>query len=138
MSEKVDPESDEIKDEKMIPGEILPSDQTVEINKNRESTSVIVSNTGDRPAQIGSHFHFFEVNRALEFDREEAFGMRLDIPAGTAVRFEPGEEQEVELVKFAGKKYVTGMNNLTDGTINSDRVKEKAMQKARDQGYKGV
>ena len=82
----------------LVPGELLPADEPVEINAGRETASVTVENTGDRPAQVGSHFHFFECNRALEFDREAAYGMRLDIPAGTAVRFEPGCEEDVDLV----------------------------------------
>ena len=87
----------------------------VEINIGRPKLRMAVRNTGDRPVQVASHFHFFEVNRALEFDRERAFGHRLDIPAGTAVRFEPGDEREVALVPFGGKRRVHGFNNLVDG-----------------------
>jgi urease subunit beta len=87
----------------------------VEINAGRPRLRLAVRNTGDRPIQVGSHFHFFEVNRALEFDREQAFGQRLDIAAGTAVRFEPGDEREVTLVPFGGKRRVHGFNNLVDG-----------------------
>ncbi|HWG61350.1 MAG TPA: urease subunit beta [Streptosporangiaceae bacterium] len=87
----------------------------VEINVGRPRRRLVVRNTGDRPVQVASHFHFFEVNRALEFDREQAFGHRLDIPAGTAVRFEPGDEKEVILVPFGGKRRVHGFNNLVDG-----------------------
>jgi urease subunit beta len=87
----------------------------VEINVGRPRLNVLVRNTGDRPIQVGSHFHFFEVNRALAFDRERAFGQRLDIAAGTAVRFEPGDQQEVTLVPFGGKVRVHGFNNLVDG-----------------------
>nr|WP_321169884.1 urease subunit beta [Salinigranum rubrum] len=89
-------------DENLIPGEVDPGEGSVVINEGRETATVDVANTGDRPIQVGSHFHFFETNRALSFSREEAFGMRLDIPAGTAVRFEPGEEMEVDLVAFGG------------------------------------
>lgn len=89
--------------------------QPVEINAGRPRTTILVRNTGDRPIQVASHFHFFEVNRALEFDRKPAFGQRLDIPAGTAVRFEPGDEREVTLVPFGGKQRVHGFNNLVDG-----------------------
>jgi urease subunit beta len=99
----------------MIPGEIFPRDGDIELNAGRPTITLEVSNTGDRPIQIGSHFHFFEVNRALDFDRPEAFGQRLDIPAGTAVRFEPGDEKHVTLVPFAGKHQVHGFNNLVDG-----------------------
>lgn len=87
----------------------------VEINAGRPRMKLAVRNTGDRPVQVGSHFHFFEVNRALEFDRREAFGWRLDIAAGTAVRFEPGDQKEVTLVPFGGKMRVHGFNNLVDG-----------------------
>jgi urease subunit beta len=87
----------------------------VQINAGRPRRSLKVRNTGDRPVQVGSHFHFFEVNRALEFDRERTFGHRLDIAAGTAVRFEPGDEREVTLVPFGGKRRVYGFNNLVDG-----------------------
>ncbi len=85
----------------MIPGESLPAEGDVELNEGRETVSVTVANTGDRPIQVGSHFHFFEVNKALEFDRESAYGMRLNVPAGSSVRFEPGDEREVELVKIS-------------------------------------
>ena len=87
----------------------------IEINAGRRRLKLAVRNTGDRPVQVASHFHFFEVNRALEFDREQAFGHRLDIPAGTAVRFEPGDEKEVPLVPFGGKRQVYGFNDLVDG-----------------------
>jgi urease subunit beta len=90
-------------------------DEPIELNTGRATVRLHVRNTGDRPIQIGSHFHFFEVNRALELDRRAAFGMRLDIPAGTAVRFEPGDEKEVQLVAFGGKQYVYGFNGLVDG-----------------------
>jgi len=87
-----------------------------------------VVNTGDRPVQIGSHFHFFEVNKQVKFEREKAFGMRLNIAAGTAVRFEPGEEKEVELVEFGGNKKIVGFNNLVDGKIDDKAVKSKALK----------
>ena len=99
----------------MIPGEILPGDGPVVLNAGRATSALVVANTGDRPVQVGSHFHFFEVNRALDFDRERAFGQRLDIAAGTAVRFEPGDEREVTLVPFGGKRRIYGFNNLVDG-----------------------
>jgi urease subunit beta len=97
-----------------VGGYILAA-EPVEINVGRPQVTLTVRNTGDRPVQVGSHFHFFEVNRALEFDRERAFGQRLDIAAGTAVRFEPGDEKEVTLVPFGGKRRVYGFNNLVDG-----------------------
>jgi urease subunit beta len=92
----------------------------ITINPGRPRTTLEVRNTGDRPIQVGSHFHFFEVNRVLEFEREVAFGLRLDIPAGTAIRFEPGDEREVTLVPFGGKRRVHGFNNLVDGWTSMD------------------
>ena len=97
-----------------VGGYILATDP-IEINAGRPRRKLTVRNTGDRPVQVASHYHFFEVNRALEFDREQAFGRRLDIPAGTAARFEPGDEREVSLVPFGGKRRVHGFNNLVDG-----------------------
>ena len=102
-----------------VGGYILAA-EPVEINVGRPHVKLAVRNTGDRPVQVGSHFHFFEVNRALEFDREQAFGRRLDIAAGTAVRFEPGDEREVTLVPFGGKRRVHGFNNLVDGWAPAD------------------
>ena len=102
----------------MIPGEYKLNEGDIEINKGRKRCKVIVVNEGDRPVQVGSHFHFFEVNKALVFDRASAFGMRLHIPAGTAVRFEPGEEKPVELVQIGGKKRVFGFNGLTSGPVD--------------------
>src|SRR5215831_7437145 len=96
-------------------GGYVLADEPIEINAGRPRLKVTVRNTGDRPIQVASHFHFFEVNRALEFDREAAFGCRLDIPAGTAVRFEPGDQREVTLVPLGGKRRVHGFNNLVDG-----------------------
>lgn len=92
----------------MEPGEYLLESQPIEANVNRRTAKVVVQQTGDRPVQVGSHYHFFEVNNALQFDREKARGMRLNIAAGTSVRFEPGEEKEVELVEFAGERHVLG------------------------------
>lgn len=97
------------------PGGYALRDAPVEINPGRPRTTLAVRNTGDRPVQVGSHFHFFEVNRYLEFDRRAAFGQRLDIPANTAVRFEPGDEKEVTLVPLGGKRFAFGFNNLVDG-----------------------
>ncbi len=120
------------------PGEILAADGEIEINAGRARTAVVALNTGDRPIQIGSHYHFFEANRALEFDREKAFGMHLDIPAGTAVRFEPGESKEVTLVAFGGSGEVFGLNRLTDGSIRGELRRAEAMRRARDRGFKGA
>ena len=102
----------------MIPGEIIISDKELEINSGSEAIEVEVSNTGDRPIQVGSHIHFFEVNQALEFDRAKTRGFRLNVPAGTAARFEPGDSREVELVALAGSREVYGLNNLTNGAID--------------------
>src|SRR5262245_63590821 len=99
----------------MIPGEYLLGDGDIEANVGRLTQRLTVANTGDRPIQVGSHFHFFEANRALRFDRSQAFGMRLNIPAGTAVRFEPGDEKRVTLVELAGARKVFGLNALTEG-----------------------
>ena len=104
----------------IVPGEIIPNEGTVTLNDGRKTTEVYVSNTGDRPVQVGSHFHFFEVNAALKFDREAAFGMRLNVPAGTAVRFEPGDKQTVELVSIGGKRRAHGMNGLANGSVDGD------------------
>ncbi len=99
----------------MIPGEYLLADGDIIANEGRRTAELIVANTADRPIQVGSHFHFFEVNRALKFDRQRAFGMRLNVPAGTAVRFEPGDEKRVTLVALAGARRVFGLNGLTQG-----------------------
>jgi len=119
----------------LVPGELLPADEPVEINVGRETASVTVENTGDRPAQVGSHFHFFECNRALEFDREAAYGMRLDIPAGTAVRFEPGCEEDVDLVAYGGNRVLRGMGGLVEGDLDDEDVREAAFERAREAGY---
>jgi len=101
----------------MIPGEMVVQPGEIELNAGRDVVRVRVANTGDRPIQVGSHFHFYEVNEALEFDRERSRGMRLDIPAGTAVRFEPGDEREVALVTLAGSRQVYGFNNRINGLL---------------------
>jgi urease subunit beta len=102
----------------MIPGEIITQVGEIELNAGRETIIINVANTGDRPIQIGSHFHFYEVNSALQFDREPSKGMRLNIPAGTAVRFEPGDEKEVELVAIAGTREIYGFNGLINGKLD--------------------
>lgn len=101
----------------MIPGEIITQPGTIELNAGKETLTIEVANTGDRPIQIGSHFHFYEVNAALEFERKATKGMRLDIPAGTAVRFEPGDEKTVTLVAIAGSKEIYGFNGLVEGQV---------------------
>ena len=101
----------------MIPGEVFPADGTIALNANRPTVDVEVENTGDRPIQVGSHFHFFEVNRALRFDRQQAYGRRLDIPSGTAVRFEPGERRRIVLVPLAGRRIAYGFNGLVNGPL---------------------
>ncbi|RYY67809.1 MAG: urease subunit beta [Chitinophagaceae bacterium] len=113
----------------MIPGEYILADQPIECNVGKATTRVVVVNTGDRPVQVGSHFHFFEVNKQMSFNRQSALGMRLNIAAGTAVRFEPGEEKEVELVELGGLKKVIGFNNLVNGVVSLD-VADKAIGKA--------
>ena len=101
----------------LIPGELLPEPGELELNAGRPVTTVLVANSGDRPVQVGSHFHFFEANEALQFDREATRGQRLDIPAGTAIRFEPGDSREVQLVPFAGERRVFGFNGLVNGPL---------------------
>lgn len=102
----------------MIPGEYLLAADPIELNAGRPTRTIEVSNRGDRPIQVGSHFHFFEVNRALMFDRAAAYGMRLNIPAGTAVRFEPGDTRAVELVAIGGTRLIWGLNRLVDGELD--------------------
>jgi urease subunit beta len=122
----------------MIPGEYILSSEPVICNENRKTSKITVNNTGDRPCQVGSHTHFFEVNRALEFPREKAFGYRLNIPAGTSVRFEPGDSKEVELCELGGKRISFGFNALTMGSMNTTVVKKAALEKAKRLGYKGA
>lgn len=102
----------------MIPGEMIVSAGEIELNADRPTVRMLVGNRGDRPIQIGSHYHFYEANEALEFNREQAKGMRLDIPAGTAVRFEPGDEREVQLVPFVGSRQVYGFNGKVNGELD--------------------
>lgn len=101
----------------MIPGELLPAEGEIELNADKPTVTLTVANRGDRPIQVGSHFHFYEVNAALSFNRDQARGMRLDIPAGTAVRFEPGDERTVTLVALAGERRVYGFNARVEGTL---------------------
>ena len=103
----------------LIPGEIIPKQGEIELNHDKEVKTVKVSNSGDRPVQIGSHYHFFEANKALIFDRESTLGMRLDIPAGTAIRFEPGDTTDVKLVPYTGLRIAKGFNSLVNGFLDT-------------------
>jgi len=105
----------------------------ISLNEGRSVEKIVVENLGDRPIQVGSHFHFFEVNKFLEFPRKMAFGKRLNIPAGTSIRFEPGDRKEVELIDLAGKKKVYGLNSLTNG-----RTLKEALKKAKEKGFRGA
>ena len=116
------------------PGEFLTTDDELVLNEGRASVEIKVTNLGDRPIQVGSHYHFVETNASLEFDRELAFGKRLDIPAGTAVRFEPGESKTVSVVEIAGNQVIRGGNNLADGKVD-EAGKQAAMQRISDQGF---
>lgn len=122
----------------MIPGEYFIKEGDIVCNKNLVTTTVLVTNTGDRPVQIGSHFHFFEVNSELSFDREKALGMRLNVASGTGVRFEPGEEKKVELVAFGGKRIIQGFNNLVNADLNQAEVAEKSIEKAINNSFKTI
>jgi urease subunit gamma/beta len=124
--------------ESVLPGEIVLGEGDIELSPGRPRVTLRATNTGDRPIQVGSHFHFFEANRALEFERGRAFGMHLDIPAGTAVRFEPGDTKEVTLTAYGGTGEVLGMNNLADGETTLDRSREAALQRARARGFRGA
>ena len=115
----------------MIPGEILTLDGDIELNVKRRTQKIAVSNTGDRPIQVGSHYHFFETNNALDFDRKTARGMRLNIAAGTAVRFEPGQSRTIELVELAGSKTVFGFQGKVMGALSKAAAKKPASTKAR-------
>jgi len=125
----------------MKPGEYLleESQGPVIANAGRKTHRVLVRNTGDRPIQVGSHYHFFETNRALAFDRASAYGLRLNIPAGTAVRFEPGEEKEVELTEFGGCRAIYGFNGLLDHAVSGDLrdadARQRALERARAEGF---
>ena len=119
----------------VIPGQILFASGDIEALQNRNTNELTVKNSADRPIQVGSHCHFFEVNRGLVFDREQAFGFRLCIPAGTAARFEPGEEKRVTLVALAGHRMVHGINGLTDGALDDAQTKAQAFARAAEQGF---
>jgi urease subunit gamma/beta len=107
----------------------------IEINVGRPSREIVMINTGDRPIQIGAHYHLAECNRAMAFDREAAFGMRLDIPSGTAVRFEPGQSRKVQITGYVGRQVAYGMNNMTNGSVRSELTKERTMARLRADGF---
>ena len=118
-----------------VPGQILCSSGSIELNSGREYKQITSANTGDRPIQVGSHYHFFEVNKALKFDRVAALGFRLDIPAGTAVRFEPGDTKQVQLVAIGGNRQVYGLNNLVDGDLDNPDTRRRAIEKMQADGF---
>lgn len=118
----------------MKPGEVICAEGPITLNAGRKTLTLNVTNVGDRPVQVGSHFHFFEVNRCLSFDREAAFGYRLDVPSGNSVRFEPGEEKTVQLVELGGNKVVYGLNDLTRD-VAADRTRAAGLEKARRRGF---
>lgn len=122
----------------MIPGEWLLSDEPIEINSGRRTLRIAVRNTGDRPIQVGSHFHFFEVNRVLDFDRPATLGMRLDVPSGQSIRFEAGDERDVELVEFGGARRVVGFSGLLDGGTSARWTVRDALARAAEQGFSGM
>jgi len=121
----------------MKPGEYLLdlSAGPIEANKGRKISRVVVKNTGDRPIQVGSHYHFFETNASLSFDRGAAYGMRLNVASGTAVRFEPGEEKEVELADFGGRRIIHGFNNLVGGDLGDPRSRAESLERAQNAGF---
>jgi urease subunit gamma/beta len=121
-----------------MPGEIIPATGEIELNAGRRKVSVTATNTGDRPIQVGSHYHFFEANKALEFEREKSYGMHLDVPAGTAVRFEPGESKLVTLVEFGGTGEIYGLNGLANGSTRNASRRAEALRKASERGFKGA
>ncbi len=120
----------------MIPGEYFLSDEPIIANKTRETRKIKVINSGDRPIQVGSHTHFFEVNKALDFPREQAYGFHLNVPSGTSIRFEPGETKEVEITEYGGKKIVFGFNGLVNGQLETK--KQDALKKAKEKGFRGA
>lgn len=115
-------------------GEIVSCNNEIELNANKHTVTITVTNMGDRPIQVGSHFHFFEANRYLKFDRKAAFGFHLDIPSGTSVRFEPGEDKEVQLVALGGRRRVFGFNDLTCSQVSEATI-TSAMERARLRGF---
>jgi len=122
----------------MVPGEYLLDGEVVELNAGRPVVSIAVNNTGDRPVQVGSHYHFFEANRALVFDREMAYGMRLDVPSSTAIRFEPGDIKTVTLVPLAGQRRVYGGSALVMGALDDQTVKSQSIERMTKAGFGSV
>lgn len=122
----------------MIPGEYILAKEPVNCNENRKTIKLTVKNTGDRACQIGSHTHFFEVNKAMDFPRDKAYGYRLNIPAGTSIRFEPGDSKEVELCELSGARIVYGFNGLTMGGLRSSHILIASQKKAKELGFKGA
>ncbi|WP_433365743.1 urease subunit beta [Actinoplanes sp. CA-142083] len=121
----------------MIPGEVIAGDGAIEINAGREVVALTVRNTGDRPVQVGSHFHFAECNAALEFDRAAAWGLRLAVPAGTSVRFEPGMPRDVELVALRGKRIVPGLRGLAGGALDAEALPEEQAEEHEEEPENG-
>jgi urease subunit beta len=119
----------------MVPGEYFIDGPEIELNPGRAVVTLKVNNTGDRPIQVGAHYHFFEVNTALVFDRVRAYGMRPDLPAGTSVRFEPGDTKEVRLVPYGGRRVVYGFNNLVNGRLDDPFTRETSIRRMVEQGY---
>jgi len=119
----------------MIPGEYFFDDGEIELNPGRPNITITVNNTGDRPVQVGAHYHFFETNRELVFDRERAYGMHLDLPSGTAVRFEPGDVKDVQLVAYGGRRVVYGFNGLVMGRLDDPYTRQMSIKRCMDQKY---
>lgn len=119
----------------MKPGEYILDGPDLELNAGRPVVTITVTNTGDRPIQIGAHYHFFETNKALVFDRVKAYGMRLDLPSGTSVRFEPGDTKEVKLVAYGGRRVVYGFNGLVNGRLDDPYTRDQSIKRCLDQGY---
>jgi urease subunit gamma/beta len=138
VHDPIRPGSKPLSDDYRVPGQIITSDGEIELNAGRPKVTLTAVNTGDRPIQVGSHYHFFETNKSLDFDRAGAFGMHLDIPAGTAVRFEPGESKEVTLTAFGGTGELLGLNGLTEGSWRSESTKAEALLRARQRGFRGA
>jgi urease beta subunit len=119
----------------MIPGEYFFDGPDIELNAGRPVVTIKVNNTGDRPIQIGAHYHFFETNKALVLDREKAYGMRPDLPSGTAVRFEPGEVKEVNLVPYSGERVIHGFSALVEGRLDDPYTRQTSLERCRDRGF---
>ena len=119
----------------MIPGEYFIDGDDLELNTGRPVVTIKVNNTGDRPIQVGAHYHFFEVNKALVFDRVKAYGMRPDLPSGTSVRFEPGDTKEVKLVPYGGRRVVYGFNAVVSGRLDDPYTRESSLKRCTEQGY---